>query len=1036
MPGFSLTNSLKSNLQSAVVSSVSNSIGAAVPGLGGKLINTALSGGSIKGALLGAATGALGNELLGGIQNKLGGLIANAEELTGLANNPLKIVERGLAELSGITGEADSLIQSQYLDELKKTDFGAEFINNTFTNSFNDKSSDSKIPNPLRDHNSFNYKITLGVLDAAEYNNPEIYRSTGFKNFIVQSSGGGLEKRYQVFDETGAGKSEHAEYYIDDIEFESLISPNPNTRVTPGATMNFTITEPYSMGNFIQAVIGSAREAGYSGYNHAPFCIRIDFVGWNLDGQTDANFLLRPMFIPIQIINMDFNVSGKGSVYQVSAVPMSETGLADNINKIKNPVKATGLRLHEVLETNDTSVSAGVNSQIEALEEAGTLAPYDRYVICFPKDRASIQNALKSKVVQDSAFTTTAEEREEQRAGFNLAETNPALRAAFNPTVITITPPNNIYAILKTFAEDTNLMNAIGLSTLNEDTNAPGNSAEADASQVINPETGIVDTASIAAQPADKARDFQFSQGEQITTIIEKLVLQSTYAAERATEGATNGLNKWFKIDTHVYLGESPLTEAQLGRRPKIYVYSIMPYEVPEAVHISGDRKSSNIQGLKNSASKVYNYIYSGKNEDVLNFDLTFNQSFLLAATSDFGSTPAAGRDPDAGSTALTQQTGDKATAAALPTGTGTNDDTPAELGTGDISLRGGGHNNDVRRQIAEIFHDTVTKLPVDMVQAEMEIMGDPYFIPQETGNYVARRGKSPTITDDGTMAYMTGPVFANVYFRSPFDYQVTGATMEMPLVVPGFSGLFQIWAATSKFSGGKFTQTLKMIRMRGQEDESSHTNSGSILPDNTTKTGPATVQSDGTVGQSGQPSTDCMPAPTHDDIRRINPAIGADVAAQLSAPFDQLADQLAAFGGIGDQFSQAVKGVDFGIAAVPDLTKIIPRIANPLDAFGGVGAAIGGANPLDAFGGVGAAIGGANPLDAFGGVGAAVNSVSSRASSAVNTAANQGVAAISSRTSTAAADLNRPMTAAEDAQWQADHDAYLAKANRATGRG
>ena len=993
MPGFSLTNSLKSNLQSAVVSSVSNSIGAAVPGLGGKLINTALSGGSIKGALLGAATGALGNELLGGIQNKLGGLIANAEELTGLANNPLKIVERGLAELNGITGEADSLIQSQYLDELKKTDFGAEFINNTFTNSFNDKSSDSKIPNPLRDHNSFNYKITLGVLDAAEYNNPEIYRSTGFKNFIVQSSGG-TEKRYQVFDETGAGKSEHAEYYIDDIEFESLISPNPNTRVTPGATMNFTITEPYSMGNFIQAVIGSAREAGYSGFNHAPFCIRIDFVGWNLDGQTDANFLLRPMFIPIQIINMDFNVSGKGSVYQVSAVPMSETGLADNINKIKNPVKATGLRLHEVLETNDTSVSAGVNSQIEALEDAGTLAPYDRYIICFPKDRASIQNALKSKVVQDSAFTTTAEEREEQRAGFNLAETNPALRAAFNPTVITITPPNNIYAILKTFAEDTNLMNAIGLSTLNEDTNAPGNSAEADASQVINPETGIVDTASIAAQPADKARDFQFSQGEQITTVIEKLVLQSTYAAERATEGATNGLNKWFKIDTHVYLGESPLTEAQLGRRPKIYVYSIMPYEVPEAVHISGDRKSSNIQGLKNSASKVYNYIYSGKNEDVLNFDLTFNQSFLLAATSDFGSTPAAGRDPDAGSTALTQETGDKGTSAALPTGTGTNDDTPAELGTGDIGLRGGGHNNDVRRQIAEIFHDTVTKLPVDMVQAEMEIMGDPYFIPQETGNYVARRGKSPTITEDGTMAYMTGPVFANVYFRSPFDYQVTGATMEMPLVVPGFSGLFQIWAVTSKFSGGKFTQTLKMIRMRGQEDESSHTNSGSILPDNTTKTGPATVQSDGTVGQSGQPSTDCMPAPTRDDIRKINPAIGADIAAQLSAPFDQLADQLAAFGGIGDQFSQAVKGVDFGIAAVPDLTKIIPRIANPLDAFGGVGAAIGGANPLDAFGGVGAAIGGANPLDAFGGVGAAVNSAASRASSAVNTAANQGVSA------------------------------------------
>jgi len=1019
-------STIKGKLKSAAISTVSDKISSKVPGVNSQMMSASLAGGDIKGALLGGAIGgvlggplggvlgaALGGDLLGGIQGKLDGLIANAEELTGLLDNPLKIVERGVADIVGLTSEPDTLIASQYRKELEKTDFGAAFIDNTFANSFNDKSSDSKIPNPLRDHNSFNYKITLGVLDAAEYNNPEIYRSTGFKNHIIQSGGGPLEKRYQVFDETGAGKSEHAEYYIDDIVFEAIVAPNPNTRVTPGGTMSFTVVEPYSMGNFVQAVIGSAKEAGFSSYATAPFCMRIDFVGWNLDGQTDANFLARPMFLPIQIINMEFNVSGQGSVYQVSAVPMSESGLADNINKISTPIKSTGLRLHEVLETNDTSVTSAVNSQIEALEESGTLAPYDRYLICFPKERDSIQNALKSKTIEDSAFTTTSEEREEQRLAAHAVITNPQLRAAFNPRVITITPPNDTYAILKTFAENTDLMNAIGLSTLNEDTSAPGNSSEADASQAINPETGIVDTTSIAAQPADKARDFQFGQGEQITSIIEKLVLQSTYASEQATEGATNGLNKWFKIDTHVYIGESPLTEAQLGRRPKIYVYSIMTYEVPEAKHISGDRKSSNIQGLKNSASKEYNYIYSGKNEDVLNFDLTFNQSFLLAANSDFGNSPASARDPDVGTTALTQETGEKGAAAALPVGKGTNDDSSGELGRGaQDAFTAGAHSNDVRQKIAEMFHDTVTNIPVDLVTAEMEIMGDPYFIPQETGNYVARRGKSPTVTEDGTMAYQTGPVFANIYFRSPFDYQVTGATMEMPLVVPGFSGLFMIWAATNKFNNGKFTQTLKMIRMRGQEDESNSVNSGSILPDNTAQTGPKTVQSDGTVGQSGQPSTDCMPAVGKDDVRDILPAIAADVAAELAAPFEQLSEQLST---LGDQFSKEIKGVDFGVAAIPDLTKIIPKIgSNALDAFGGAGAAVSGAlagaNPLDAF----IPTSGSPFADAFGDytgsaaltnatdnirefqAESAVNSVAARVSSAVNTTANQGVSAVS----------------------------------------
>ena len=41
----------------------------------------------------------------------------------------------------------------------------------------------------------------------------------------------------------------------------------------------------------------------------------------------------------------------------------------------------------------------------------------------------------------------------------------------------------------------------------------------------------------------------------------------------------------------------------------------------------------------------------------------------------------------------------------------------------------------------------------VDLINAEMEIMGDPYFIPQESGNYVAAL-KAPNMTVDGTMPY------------------------------------------------------------------------------------------------------------------------------------------------------------------------------------------------------------------------------------------------------------------------------------------
>ena len=1036
---FNLSASLKSSLTTAVntvkttVSTVSRDVGVAAnnftnsissaTGISSQKVNSALLGGAVGGLLnggRGAAIGALAGGLLGGggaqnlinqAQNKLQGLIGNAEELTGLLDNPLKIVERGIADLAGLTGEEYALTLDQYRKLSERSAF-SDYVDNGYMSPYEgDDSSASKIPNPLRNHNGFNYSVTLGVLSASEYNNPESYRSAGgFKNYIIQSSGGNLNKRYQVFDEKGGGSSEHAEYFIDDIEIEAVVAPNPNTRVTLGTSVTFSVTEPYSMGNFIQAVIGSAADAGYNSYNSAPFCLKIDFNGWNLDGSTDANFVQRPVFIPIKFVNMDFNVSGQGSKYLVKAVPMSESGLADDINKIRTAVRANGVICHQVLETNDASLTAGINSQIEGLEKAGALSAFDRYIICFPKSRTSLVDALKTGRIDESAFTTSPEEQEAQRTG--AGANNPQLRQSFNPNIITIPQASKTYAVLKSFAEDINLMNEIGLSPINEDTNAPGNSAEAAANAVVNPETGLVDTTSVAAQPATVSRDFQFNQGQQITSIIERTVMQTRYAAERSTEGAKNGLNKWFRIDTQVFIDDSPVTESQMGQKPKVYVYSVVPYEVDEAVTMAPNSRPANTQGLRKAAIKEYNYIYTGKNEDVLNFDINFNNAFLMTATADFGMT--AGQDANAGTTASTQTNGDSGATVASAGDLKTADEaSPAVTLVTGPDESSGTHSNDVRRRIAEIFHDRITNMNVDMVTADMEIMGDPYFIPQETGNYVSKQSSRPGITEDGTMTYQQGPVICVVNFRTPFDYQIKGATMEMPQIVPGFSGLFQVWAVTNRFSRGKFTQDLKMIRRRGQDDPATSGNNNLMQINNEAAMATTTTQSDGTVGQSGMPSTDCMPAPSADDIRALMPAVADDVAAQLTAKARALEAT------IKDGFSGFAESVPL-IGPVPDLTKVIPRIA--ATAAGGLlGNALGG--KLGAVAGaalgsqLGSLTGGLGNLE--GGLNSAFNSLNDPNAPpytgddpiirarlglpAVNTSANNGIAAISNTRSPAA---------------------------------
>ena len=294
------------------------------------------------------------------------------------------------------------------------------------------------------------------------------------------------------------------------------------------------------------------------------------------------------------------------------------------------------------------------------------------------------------------------------------------------------------------------------------------------------------------------------------------------------------------------------------------------------------------------------------------------------------------GADPNAGTTATTQTTTDSGAIAPIPADlkSGNDPSGTTEFSNG-VADPAGTQSNDIRRQIAEMFHDRITNMTVDMVTAEMEIMGDPYFIPQQTGNYIADRGSNPNITNDGTMNYLDSSVFCIVNFRTPFDYQVKGATMEFPQIVSGFSGLFQIWAVTNRFSSGKFTQTLKMIRRKGQDDPETTGPSGFIQIENSAAISNTTTQSDGTVGQSGMPSTDCMPAPVADDIRNLMPAVGDDIAAALTARAKEIESSLATgFAGIADVVPT--------IGPVPDLTKVIPRIASALGG-GLIGNALGG---------------------------------------------------------------------------------------------
>ena len=185
-------------------------------------------------------------------------------------------------------------------------------------------------------------------------------------------------------------------------------------------------------------------------------------------------------------------------------------------------------------------------------------------------------------------------------------------------------------------------------------------------------------------------------------------------------------------------------------------------------------------------------------NDDVLKFDLNFNLAFFTSISPFGGKTQSGIKDVEQNKTAGKDENpktktieGDASNIS--QTGIATLQE-KLKAGTGGL---GGTELNSVQTAIARDFNDALVNSPVDLITANMTIMGDPYYIADSgMGNYSA--GTTPLIilTEDGTMDYQSTEVDVLVNFRTPLDISATG-NYEFPRLgispTGAFSGLYQV---------------------------------------------------------------------------------------------------------------------------------------------------------------------------------------------------------------------------------------------------
>jgi hypothetical protein len=334
-------------------------------------------------------------------------------------------------------------------------------------------------------------------------------------------------------------------------------------------------------------------------------------------------------------------------------------------------------------------------------------------------------------------------------------------------------------------------------------------------------ENGIYKRGNLSIDP--KVSEFRFAQGTDVINLINQVILMSDYGIKALNNISGDGFINWWRVEVDVEYISSDANLPKTGTKPKKYIYRIVKYRADSSHFLPPNSRRKGTEADKGAVAKEYNYIYTGKNIDVLDFDINFKAGFYTTIHADGNQSNSEKGLNIADSAGVqankrnTDRTNVQATDGGSQTGPVPTSQTVSGITTR-TSKAGGGSYEDEASLAARQFHDAISA-GVDMVNLNMTILGDPYYLSDTgMGNYHA--GGGGYINGDGAMPWDKGEIHVVVNFKTPADFDTdTGLyNFGSATTVDQFSGLYRVLKGDSNFQKGKFTQTLTLVRLRNQD--------------------------------------------------------------------------------------------------------------------------------------------------------------------------------------------------------------------------
>jgi hypothetical protein len=328
----------------------------------------------------------------------------------------------------------------------------------------------------------------------------------------------------------------------------------------------------------------------------------------------------------------------------------------------------------------------------------------------------------------------------------------------------------------------------------------------------------------------------QFADGRLIHEGISAIIRDSEYTKSILKEIEKNvdadGFIDYFVV--RVAAIPSKIIDTVSKRPFMTYKYLVCPFKVhytriPDYIGVPFEASR-----LKKLCWREYNYLYTGKNIDIINFKLEFPLLFVDAMPKGNANNdnPAA-RDGAARSNDLDVKSSGSSVKdlQADQNNGGTRGVDVRATGLKPVDGTAGLPQDDPYAVMARNMHASIVNSSASLAMAELEILGDPfYLVTGGVGNYVPKI-KSTGITENGEASYFSGDVLVNINFRNPVDigtFEQGGIVYFQEEKVP-FSGVYRVSKARSSFREGMFKQTLTMQRIPSQVDSDSKVTVGKL---------------------------------------------------------------------------------------------------------------------------------------------------------------------------------------------------------------